>query len=98
MPGGVSLVPDPGQLVEFVTGLVGAIYVTGAPELLDAGVGGAILVEGVWFSCPTSSTAAMMTVAAEAKRAGEVVVLRYFPENNLISDIGCPVITFLTPF
>jgi len=68
LTGGLNPYPQQGALSKgYVTGL----YATSDPY--NQGFGGVILVDDNAFSCPTACTAAMLTVAADARRIGTPV-------------------------
>jgi hypothetical protein len=73
-------------------GLVTGIYASTDP--LQQGFGGAVLVNDFWFWVPTPFAAAMLVVAADAKRAGTPVWIRATDQAVLIDINSSPVQIF----
>jgi hypothetical protein len=48
---------------------------------------GSIRVAGNWYSCPAGAVPAMLTVAADARRAGTPVSLYFWKSSLQIIDI-----------
>ena len=88
MPAPATLNAPPGTpTLVFVVGKVGAIFATNDPQTLANGTGGGIQIEGNWYAPPLPTTAAMLTVAADARREHTGVAIHYWSPGNSINDI-----------
>jgi hypothetical protein len=83
--------PAPAQLTAVliqVRGKVTGLSATANANMLALGIGGSVQVDGVQFLCPTAFTAAMLTVAADARQAGVDVSVQCWDVNSVIDSIS----------
>ncbi len=66
---------------------LGAVIGTVDSLFATASGGGSIRVAGRWYSCPVGAAAAILTVAADARRAGSPVALYFWKSTLQTIDI-----------